>query len=146
MPKAKKWNPLTNEMVTPSEKMPTMWGQTPPADPDTPVTATPGAMRKALTRLNAQKATELRARFLDAVESRIATIEVTAETPDEANQQIAAMAKGDMLRLLTDSEDRGYGKPTQKQELNHALTRQIDEDMSPETAAELYQREITRNR
>lgn len=154
----KRWNPNTGEWVVPGPKMPTIHGPSPvPAREIAEVPQnSPGQRNAAQTRLNALKATQLRAKLLDAIESQIESYIVRAEIepdephdtpmPREAAAKIIGLLKGETLRMLTDAEDRGYGKPTQKQELSHSLSRRIDDDMTPETAAELYQRELLRNR
>lgn len=146
----KRWNPETREWDHSPDKVATMFREGNDA-------ALP--MREqmthegALTRVNARKATLIRAKLLEALESRIESAIVRAEVREgevledgrmceEASERVLSMLKGDTLRLLTDSEDRGYGKPTQKQELTHALSRDVDPDMTPETAAEIYQREL----
>lgn len=107
----------------------------------------------AIIRMNARKATVLRQRLLDALESKIESAIVRAEVREdevvgesgicqEAAERVLALLKGDTLRLLTDAEDRGYGKPTQKTLNGHVFAKDVDPDMSPETAAELYQREL----
>lgn len=154
----KKWDPHNQEWVTPSRSMPTVFGVTPrpPREIAEEPQNSPGQRNGAQTRLNALKATKLRQKLLEALESQIESYIVRAEIepdedhdtpmPREAATKILQLMKGDTLRMLTDSEDRGYGKPTQKQELSHSLSRKIEDDMTPETAAEIYQRELSRDR
>lgn len=81
-----------------------------------------GVSREVMLRThsNARKATALREQFLDALESRIATVRLQAyrEAPDLAidAETLAARRVLDLLtpevnRLLADSEARGYGAP-----------------------------------
>jgi hypothetical protein len=108
---------------------------------------------QALMRINAQKATELRGQILDALKSKITSAILKAEiSPDEivgehgvseeAARRILGTMNGDVLRLLTDAEDRGYGKPTQPTRDDTAPRKKITEDMSPEEAADAYRAEL----
>lgn len=101
---------------------------------------------RAKMALNARKATDLRTEFLDSLESRIETIRVKNEedgTPELAPLQINQMLTSDINTLLRDTENRGYGNPTQP------LTgegggpmRTITTDMTPREAAEAYAAEL----
>jgi hypothetical protein len=111
---------------------------------------------RAKMTLNAKKATELRTRILNALESRIEGIiyhairegEMTAEDADNnklsegASARIMSLLDGDINRLLTDTENRGFGNPTQPTRTEDAPRRDIDDDMSPEEAADAYRREV----
>lgn len=119
-------------------------------------TGNPGGIperTRARMRINAEKATNLRSQILDALTSRITSAIVKAEvSPDElvgehgiseaAAQRIMGFVNADILRLLTDAEDRGYGKPTQPTRDDSAPKKKITEDMSPEEAAEAYRAEL----
>lgn len=102
-----------------------------------------GASREVMLRNheNARKATRLREKFLDTLESRIATIEVLAEreasglgqTEADAvrTQRVMALLNSDVNRLLTDSESRGLGAPRQPLEIEDRRERRL-EDYSDE--------------
>lgn len=119
-------------------------------------TGNPGGIperTRAKMRINAEKATDLRAQILDALTSRITSAIVKAEIdPNElvgehgiseaAAQRIMGFVNADILRLLTDAEDRGYGKPTQPTRDDSAPKKKITGDMSPEEAAEAYRAEL----
>jgi hypothetical protein len=48
----------------------------------------------------------------------------------------------DINRLLSESEDRGYGKPTQPTRDESPQLKDITPDTSPQEAADAYKREI----
>jgi hypothetical protein len=86
---------------------------------------------------NAAKATELREKFLSTLESRIATIEVMAEdefandpssAEREKSSRIMALLDADINRLMTDSENRGYGAPKQPVDLTKRTVAADDMD------------------
>ena len=60
---------------------------------------------------SAERAARIRNRILAAKEQQI----VDAEA--EGDAVAVAMLTGDMLRMLADAEDRGFGKPTQSVDL-----------------------------
>ena len=109
-------------------------------------------------QINARKATDLRRRMLDALESRIegAIVHVldeltpeeqaiytsTGKIPEEASTRIMSYLSADVNRLLTDSENRGYGNPTQPHDHGDRPRREITEDMSDAEAADAYRREL----
>lgn len=115
------------------------------------------AQERAQMLVNAEKATFIRKRLLDALESKIESAIVRAEVQEgevvgedgisiDAAERVMKLLKGDTLRLLADAEDRGYGKPTQRTHSTHTLSKDVDLNMSPETAAEIYQRELIEGR
>ena len=73
---------------------------------------------------SAERAARIRNRILAAKEQQI----VDAEA--EGDAVAVAMLTGDMLRMLADAEDRGFGKPTQG--IDH---RSPDGSMSPQGAS-----------
>jgi hypothetical protein len=112
----------------------------------------PQQIRAQIT-LNAQKATALRQRVLDAFESRIAAAIIHAEVKEgeqvgesgiseEAAMRIMSYLNSDVLRLLTDAENRGYGNPTQPTRLEETVRRDISSDMSAQEAADTYRQEV----
>jgi hypothetical protein len=62
---------------------------------------------------NGFKAMMIRERLLDAAIGRIET--VLMNDPDQANERIYAMLNSDLNRLLTDSESRAFGQPSNKE-------------------------------
>lgn len=104
--------------------------------------------------LNGKKASTLRAELLDALESKIMSIKVNTEPdhdevipeggmPREAAQRISALLSPDVNRMLADSEDRAWGKPTQPSRDDTPPKKDIRNDMTPQEAAEAYQAEIS---
>lgn len=63
------------------------------------------AVQKRLEMQNAEAAMRIRSRLLKAVEEKLDTSE---------GEAVLAMVEAAMLKLLTDSETRGLGAPTQK--------------------------------
>lgn len=109
---------------------------------------------RAMHHLNAKKASFLRQELLEALESKIMTAKVTAELeegevvpdggmPRQAANRIAQMITPDINRILSDSEDRGFGKPTQPTRDDSPPKKDIQNDMTPQEAAEAYQNEIS---
>lgn len=95
------------------------------------------------TRKNAAKAAELREKFLDTLESRIKTVEVMAEkeangNADEASRlksmRVMEILNADVNRLMTDSENRGFGAPKQQIDLEDRRDKSL-EDMTDEELA-----------
>lgn len=85
---------------------------------------------------NAEKAVRIREKFLDTLQSRIATIEVIADRESEGDPELAeslkttrimALLSADVNRLMTDSENRGFGAPKQIVEQLPTATRSLDE-------------------
>lgn len=98
--------------------------------------------QQLMRKENAIKATKLRREFLDTLESRIATIKAQeAEHPGEADPRILQLLNADVNRLMTDSEDRGYGKATVHKNLTGNIrtdARVIAREMSVQEASEAY--------
>lgn len=91
---------------------PDMSGLTPfkPGHPGNPGGKTSEQKRREMA--NAELATKLRGRMLEALERRLD--DALKEEGDNAIDAAAVNAiQGDILKLLKDSEDRGLGAPTQ---------------------------------
>lgn len=93
---------------------------------------------------NAEKATNLREKFLDTLASRIATIEVLAEreasgdmdVADQLKQQrILLLLNSDVNKLITDSENRGLGAPKLPVSLDDQRERRLEDMSDAELAA-----------
>jgi hypothetical protein len=61
---------------------------------------------------------------------------------EEAAMRIMSYLNSDVLRLLTDAENRGYGNPTQPTRLEETVRRDISSDMSAQEAADTYRQEV----
>lgn len=67
---------------------------------------------------NAEIATRLRGKFLEAVEGAIVEIETAGLDDFAAAKQTLAKMSNEVLRLMKDSEDRGFGAPKQDMTIN----------------------------
>ena len=84
--------------------------------------------QRKLEIANAERATKIRARMLEALEG------VMNEHP-EKEKIVEELLKGDTLRLIKEAEDRGLGTPVQS--INHESPNgtMTPRDVSPEVAA-----------
>lgn len=100
------------------------------------------------THENARRAVGIRAKMLETIESRIATIEVMtarefADSPEEIEAQtqvrILRLLTPDVNRLITDSENRGMGAPRQAIDIDASVSgdRRRPEEYTDEELADI---------
>lgn len=90
-------------------------GLRPPWEPGQ--SGNPGGLTKevrAMIAENAEKATRLRARFLDALLHKVGKDEISEADVDAILDRLA----GDALKLMKDAEDRGFGAPKTTAEID----------------------------
>lgn len=89
---------------------------------------------------NAELATKARGRFLAALNKALGEFDHDQLDAKAAGKVLARMSP-DVMRLLTDAENRGLGTPKQSVELGGiggGPIRTINGDMTPQEAAEAY--------